>query len=145
MPKYTYTVKDRNGKTFKDVADAMSQENLIERLQNKNYIVISVREIKIAVARKKNIKSGHKKFHHKKVKLNDLLTFARQLATMLEAGVTLIRSLNVITQQIQSEDLYKAAVKIRNDVEQGETLSVALSKHPKIFNQFWVSLIEVGE
>jgi type IV pilus assembly protein PilC len=74
-----------------------------------------------------------------------LLTFARQLATMLESGVTLIRSLTVIETQIQSEKLSKTIRQIKNDIEQGQSLSPSLAKHPSVFNQFWVSLIEVGE
>ena len=85
------------------------------------------------------------KFDHDKCKIEDLLVFSRQLATMLEAGVTMLRSLDVILSQIQSKELFMAATQIHDDIEQGSSLSAALAKHPKIFNQFWVSLAEVGE
>jgi type IV pilus assembly protein PilC len=64
---------------------------------------------------------------------------------MMEAGVTLLRSLDVIVSQIESERFHKIVIQLRNDVEQGSSFSQALEKHPKVFNQFWVSLIEVGE
>ena len=85
------------------------------------------------------------KFDHDKCKIEDLLVFSRQLATMLEAGVTMLRSLDVIMSQIQSKQLFMAVNQIHDDIEQGSSLSAALAKHPKIFNQFWVSLAEVGE
>jgi len=148
LPKFSYTAKDASGKTIKDVMDAPSQNTVVERLQKKELFVININELsfsspaaKRALAKKKKTK----RFTHKKVKLGDLLTFARQLATMLEAGVSMIRSLDVICSQIQSEQFHKVARKIRDDVEQGGALSNALSNHPKVFNQFWTSLIEVGE
>jgi type IV pilus assembly protein PilC len=64
---------------------------------------------------------------------------------MLESGVTMLHSLDVIKSQIQSRELFVVVTKVHDDIEQGSSLSVALAKHPKIFNQFWVSLAEVGE
>lgn len=64
---------------------------------------------------------------------------------MLEAGITLLRSLDVILSQIESRTLHKVLTQVRNDVEQGRSLSSSLEKHPKHFSQFWVSLVEVGE
>lgn len=146
MPKFSYIVKDREGKAYKNVSEAPSQEVLIERLQKQEYFIISIKEVTQKAQTKKKSKGRQgRRFSHKKVKLTDLLTFANQLAAMLEAGVTLIRSLDVIHSQIQSEKLHEVIGKVRADVEQGVALSLCLEKHPKIFNQFWVSLIEVGE
>jgi type IV pilus assembly protein PilC len=64
---------------------------------------------------------------------------------MLEAGVTMLRSFNIIVSQIQSKQLYMATKEIHEDIEHGSSLSAALAKHPKLFDQFWVSLAEVGE
>lgn len=147
MPRFSYTIRDQNGKTFKNVIDAYDRNAVVSQLQKQNYFVVSVDEVKSSVKKavvKKN-KSGEKKFAHKKVKMTDMLAFARQLATMLEAGVTLIRTLDVIITQVQSEHLYNALYQTRSDIEKGSTLSEALAKHPLVFNQFWISLIEVGE
>ncbi|MDP8212194.1 MAG: type II secretion system F family protein [Candidatus Zapsychrus exili] len=147
MPKFSYVVKDREGHTKKNVVEEISQSILVSKLQAQEYFIISVKEISmpIPLAKKRQQKKKKKQFSHKKVKLEDLLTFSRQLATMLESGVNLVRSLTVIQTQIQSEQLSKIIKQIRNDVEQGLSLSPALAKHPKVFNQFWVSLVEVGE
>ncbi|HPN87969.1 MAG TPA: type II secretion system F family protein [Candidatus Omnitrophota bacterium] len=145
MPKYSYVVKDNKGKTYKDIIEEISETALIARLQAQGFFIISVKELKTSapVAIKKH--ETKRKYSHNDCKLEDLLTFARQLATMLESGVTLIRSLTVIEGQIQSQQLSKAILQIKKDIEQGQSLSPSIAKHPKIFNQFWVSLVEVGE
>ncbi len=145
MPKFSYVVKDREGKTYKNVVDSINKKVLIDRLQKQSYFVISVKQITSDGPQQKIRIAKRKQFTHKNIKLNDMLSFARQLATMLESGITITRSLSVIQSQIESEDFHKVVVKIKDDVEQGRSLSQALSIHPKVFNQFWVSLMEVGE
>ena len=145
MPIFSYTAKDSTGKTKTDIIQAHNEEALVEKLQGEGYFVIS-----ISLAMEKSIMKGDKqgaefRFDHDQCKIEDLLVFSRQLATMLQAGVTMLRSLDVILSQIQSKQLFMAATKIHDDIEQGSSLSAALAKHPNIFNQFWVSLAEVGE
>ena len=145
MPIYSYTVKDSAGNTKTDIVQSHNEESLVDRLQSEGYFVVNVR-----LAMEKSVLKGDTKgetfrFDHDKCKIEDLLVLSRQLATMLEAGVTMLRSLDVIVSQIQSKQLFMAARQIHDDIEQGQSLSSALAKHPKIFNQFWVSLAEVGE
>lgn len=146
MPKFSYVVKDKDGKTYKDVTDASNQTALIEKLQRQNYFIISIKDLTSTLTfQKQGAKKNKKRFSHKKTKLDDLLTFSSQLATMLESGVALIRSLDVILSQVQSEEFYNIMTRVKKDIEQGSAFSLALAKHPKVFNQFWISLIEVGE
>jgi type IV pilus assembly protein PilC len=145
MPNYFYEVIDSEGKTKTDTVDAASENALVDKLQADGFFVVSVRLAKDKVVVKVVKKGSNLKFDHEKCKIEDLLVFSRQLATMLEAGVTMLRSLDVILSQIQSKELYMAAVQTHDEIEQGSSLSTALAKHPKIFNQFWVSLAEVGE
>ncbi|MBF0521844.1 MAG: type II secretion system F family protein [Candidatus Omnitrophica bacterium] len=146
MPKFSFIVKDSNGKTIRDIMEETSQATLVARLQSQGFFIISIKEIKLAdVTSFKKKQSEQRKYTHKKVQLDDLLTFSKQLATMLESGVTLIRSLTVIETQIQSEQLSKILRQVKSDVEQGQSLSHALAKYPQAFNQFWISLVEVGE
>ncbi len=145
MPKFAYTVKDINGKTTSDVIDALDRSAMIQDLQKKGFFVVNVQEVKAADTLQLLQRPSKKKFTHKKIKLDDQILFARQLTTMLEAGVTLLRSLDVIVSQIASENFHKVVTRVRGDVEQGSSLSAALAKHPRVFNQFWVSLVEVGE
>ncbi len=155
MPRFTYVAKDANGKPITETTEANDQEGLIEKLQAQGYFIVSVQELraqlpKTAAAKKaqESATPAPKKtgtFTHTNIVLEDLLIFARQLATMLEAGVTLLRSLDVIVSQVESKNFSEILNEVRRDVEQGASLSAALAKHPKVFNQFWVSLIEVGE
>lgn len=149
MAKFSYTIKDKSGKTYRNVVDMANQDVLVEKLHKEGYFIVNITEVVVAPIRKKQpgfaALRQRKKFNHKPVKLQDLLSFSRQLATMLEAGVPLIRSLTVIETQVDSEVFFKVMQGIREDVEQGTAVSAAVAKHPKVFNQFWVSLLEVGE
>ena len=149
MAKFSYTVKDQSGKTYRNVVDMANKNVLVDKLHKDGYFIVNITEVVVAPIKKKQSGAAafvpRRKFNHKSVKLHDLLSFSRQLATMLEAGVPLIRSLSVIETQIDSEIFFKVLQRIRQDIEQGSSFSVALAKHPKVFNQFWVSLVEVGE
>jgi len=145
MPIFSYTVKDSTGKTINDVVSSHSEDALVEKLQGDGYFIISIRLSQQKGDVKAEKKDAVQRFDHDACKIEDLLVFSRQLATMLEAGVTMLRSLDVIITQIQSKQLFMAASQIHDAIEQGSSLSVALAKHPKIFTQFWISLAEVGE
>ncbi|MFH1359589.1 MAG: type II secretion system F family protein [Candidatus Omnitrophota bacterium] len=146
MPRYSYTVKDDKGKTITGTDEASDEASLVTHLQSQGYFVTSMQPFSASVSKpekREAIKS--QKYTHSKVKLNDQLIFCHQLATMLDAGVTLLRSLDVICLQVESKDMANVLKQVRKDVEHGNSLSASLAKHPKVFNQFWVSLVEVGE
>ncbi len=146
MPSFAYTAKDAAGKTKSAIVESLNEDVLVEKLQGEGYFVLSVKPAnKVATPTSKAVAKQTSGFTHNSVKIDDMLVFGRQLATMLEAGVTLLRSLDVISAQVESKTLSKALKQVRDDVEQGKPLSVSLAKHPKVFSQFWVSLVEVGE
>src|SRR3989338_3649205 len=144
--RFSYVVKDAQGKTINGTDDAPDEAALIARLQKHGYFVISLKPFSATLQQKTASKAQMKgAFTHTKVKLDDLLILCRQLATMLDSGVTLLRSLDVIALQVESRDLAQTLQFIKKDIEQGSSFSVSLAKHPKVFNQFGVSLAEVGE
>ncbi len=147
MEKYVYVVKNSSGQTISDITEASDQETLVEQLQKQGYFVVSIKSQSdtSAAAKPKQEKIKEQSFTHNKVQLDDLLVFSRQLATMLESGVSLMRSLDVSTSQVESKEFFKVLTDIKKQVEQGVSLSASLAKYPKVFNQFWVSLVEVGE
>ena len=148
MPQYIYVAKDINGKKITEKAEALDEQALAERVQGQGLFIISIKPADnstAAIVKPNATTTVAPKFTHQNVKLDDLVVFSRQLATMLEAGVNLMRSLSIISTQIVSQQLAEIVVQITNDVEHGKSLSQALAKHPKVFNQFWVSLAEVGE
>ncbi|MBF0478164.1 MAG: type II secretion system F family protein [Candidatus Omnitrophica bacterium] len=147
MPRFSFIAKDKNGRSVENFVDASDRITASDLLQRQGYFVISITEFSLQAGQKRGapLHRVTVKHKHKVIKLQDLIVFARQLATMLEAGVSLMRSLEVISGQVESERLSKIVAKIKEDVEKGLSLSQALAKHPKAFNQFWVSLVEVGE
>lgn len=148
MPQYQYLAKNIEGKTIKEIEEAATEQALVDKLQSQGFFVISLQAIRSEAPKpevRKVQKAKKDSFTHTPITMDDILVFARQLATMLEAGITLLRSLDVILSQVESRTLHKVLIQVRNDVEQGRSLSSSLEKHPKHFSQFWVSLVEVGE
>jgi len=113
MPMYSYVAKDASGKTKKDIVEALGEQSLIDKLQNEGLFVVSVKPVLQRAAAPKPAtpetpkQKINKSFTHNKVRIEDMLTLARQLATMLDSGVTLMRSLSVVADQIESRQLYE--------------------------------------
>jgi type IV pilus assembly protein PilC len=80
-----------------------------------------------------------------RVKSRDLVIFNNQLATMIGSGLTLVTSLNVLSQQVENKKLQEIIIKVRDDVESGISFSAALEKHPKVFSTLFVNMINAGE
>jgi type IV pilus assembly protein PilC len=80
-----------------------------------------------------------------RVKLKELSIFCRQFATMVNSGLPILRSLAILADQTESEELSKVVTAVRLDVEQGSSLSVAMAKHPKAFNDLFIAMVKSGE
>ena len=80
----------------------------------------------------------------KKVKLSDLVVFSRQLATLINAGLPIVRSLHILSEQTGNQQLKNVVVQVRKDVEAG-LLSEALEKHPEVFSRLYVEMVKAGE
>jgi len=140
MSIFTYSVRDQRGQLIKGSSEAKTKEELIRSLQLKGLTVIAITEGAQSIARSKTRRKTHKG-----VKLDDLTLFARQLAVLLESGVTILRAIKVLMQQIESELLLETCGKVETDLKTGISLKDSIAKHPKIFSQMWVDLIETGE
>ncbi len=159
MPKYNYTAISKDGKKHTTTGEAENQEALLDRLQSQGFTVTSINPLKIEPLREDKV-SGEAQLTptlagvrikarqtktHARVKLVDLVLFSRQLATMLGAGVTLLRCLETISLQIQSRGLLKAVEGIKKDVESGRSFSNSLADYPQVFSKLWANLAEAGE
>jgi type IV pilus assembly protein PilC len=80
-----------------------------------------------------------------RVKLKDIAVFSRQFATMINSGLSLLRSLYILTEQTENKALAKVCDEVRQDVEKGASLSQALSRHPKVFNRLYIAMVRAGE
>lgn len=142
MSVYIYKAKTTKGRLEKGNIEAPNQYKAIEALQGRGLIVISIKEAEELLrfhrrARKKRFKL--------RLKYEDLGSLARQLATLLDAGVPLLKSLEIVKAQTEVRSLYNALESVMRDVEAGEHLSSAISKQRRVFPNFWVHLIATGE
>jgi type IV pilus assembly protein PilC len=140
MPFFKYVARDKSGKLIEDTVETVSQEDLLNSLQAKGLFIISMG----IVSKVKEVREV-RRHYHRGVKINDLIMFSKELATLLGSGVTLIKSLDILCKQIESQILLYAVEQIKKDVEGGYTFQNALKKHTKIFSEFWIHLVETGE
>jgi len=136
MPIYTYTFRDSHGGIQKGTADAESEEILRKRFEEQGLTITELTMIKAKSPKTKT---------YGKVKLTNLSVFCRQFSTMVDAGVSLVRCLDVLSRQTQDPKLKKILVDIGERVEGGESLSRAMQRHPKSFNSLFIGLIKAGE
>ena len=143
MPTYKYIARNKDGKPEEGFIDVQGEDELIGDLQAQGLTVVSFKQ---ADRTDKGIaKVSKKRRMHAGVKLDDLITLAKQLQALLGAGITLLRSLEIISLQIQSQKLSDAIESVKKDVSAGSSLKAAIAKHPKIFSNLWVNIVETGE
>ena len=147
MPKFFVTARTDQGKPHSTVVEALDKGSAVNIIQSQGLFVISAQLLEdIRKGPSNQTFSGKgKKFTHSGISLQDIVIFAKQLGTMIEAGVPLLKSLSVIVDQVDSKSFSVILEQVKMDVEQGQTFSKALAKHPQVFGQFWVCLVEVGE
>ncbi|MCK4324213.1 MAG: type II secretion system F family protein [Armatimonadetes bacterium] len=144
MPTFTYHARDKTGKQIQETAEAASKDALLEQLRGKGLFVSTVSEKKTAKRAEKKGRGGLVLFQGR-VKLRDLSIFYRQFATMINAGVSLIRSLDVLEQQTSSYRLKTLLRDIESEVEGGASLSQAMTKYTRTFSQLAIGLVRAGE
>jgi type IV pilus assembly protein PilC len=136
MSTYQYVAKDKSGYSVTGVLDAASETEAADVLHQKELIIVSVTAAKKAAA---------KKVKDRKVKLEDLVIFSRQLATMIDAGIPLVNSLGVLCEQTENHGLKNVVSKVRQDIEAGMSFCDALAKHPNIFSDLFINMVRAGE
>ncbi len=141
MTKFVYTARNDQGKTLKGKLEAGSKEAAQELLMKQKLHPVSIK--KEGGFDPNNLQFGFLK--PKRVKKRDLVIFTRQLATMINAGVPLVRSLATLQAQTESEFFEESLEKISKDVEGGMAFAEALRKHPKIFSDVYVNMVAAGE
>lgn len=138
MANFAYTVRDSSGQTRTGTSEAENMEILKRRLQEQGFTVADIKQT--ASVKKKSAGAGWGR-----VKLVDLSIFCRQFSTMIDAGVSLVRALDVLGEQTQNPKLKRIIIDIQQEVESGQTLSKAMTKYPKTFNNLFVGLVRAGE
>jgi type IV pilus assembly protein PilC len=141
MLRFTYVARDQDNRKVEGSFEAESSYALISLLRERGLTVISVGKPRAmsAVSKKKRTRRGGKK-----IKTAELAHFTRQLASLVDAGVPLTRSLGITAEQTENATLQQIVLAVKNDVEAGQDFSVALSRHPKTFSVLFFSMVEAG-
>jgi len=138
MPVYQWKGEDRTGKTQKGETEAPSEHALRAQLRR-----MQIRPTKVKEKGKDLFENVA--FFQPKVRGTDVVIFARQFATMINAGLPLIQSLNILQSQQENKTFKTVLKEIKDNVEEGQTLAEALGKHPKIFDELFVNMVAAGE
>lgn len=136
MPSFAYAAREvSTGREIKSSIDAATEQAAIANLLNKNLLVVSIQE---KVGKKGKTGGG-------KVALQDLVVFTRQLATMIDAGLAMVQSLQGLAEQTPNKIMRDVIKDVCVRVEGGDSFSDALKKHPKTFNRLYTCMVAAGE
>ena len=138
MSSFAYTARDRDGNARSGVVDARDVEDAREVIRSRELFVISLKR----KSEGDGITIGTRK---KKVKLGDLVVMSRQFATLFRAGISVIECLNAVARQSENPTLTAALMDVRQGVLEGLSVSEAMRRHPKVFNEKFVALVKAGE
>jgi type IV pilus assembly protein PilC len=159
MPRYTYVALDARGQESTGLLEARSSNEAIGQLRQAGYFPTSVyeegkggpeRKVSRAAAKAERVARPHMRisvvfFQRKKVKPKIMMIFTRQLATLIDSGLPLLRGLNVLAKQERDTVLRNAINKLADGVQGGSTFSESLAQHPLIFNHLYVNMVKAGE
>lgn len=141
MPKtFTYKVRDSRGRTVEGELEADNQNQVVGKLRDMGYTPVSIDS-----AAGTGIKREIKLPGSDRVKIKDVAIFSRQFATMINSGLSLLRALSILSIQTENKTLSRIISDVASDVEGGSSLSAAMGKHPKAFNQLYIAMIRAGE
>ena len=136
MPSFTYVAREAGtGREIRSALDAANEQVAVATLLNRNLLVLSIQE---KLARKGKTAGGS-------VALADLVVFTRQLATMIDAGLAMVQSLQALAEQTTNKVMRDVIKDICSRVEGGDSFSEALNRHPKVFNRLFVCMVGAGE
>src|SRR5216110_1790782 len=160
MARFNYVALDARGQEATGLVEAPSSNAAITQLRQAGYFPTNVieetisspdgqaardRAAKMTRTTKPRVKKGIVLFKRKKVKSKILMIFTRQLATLIDSGLPLLRSLNVLAKQERDKLMKNTINKIADSVQSGSTFSDALALHPRIFNDLYVNMVKAGE
>ena len=138
MPTYAFKGRNRSNEVVVGERDADNREALRQLLRREQIMLTSVKEKGREVAVPKIGVRG-------KVKAKELSIFTRQFSVMIDAGLPLVQCLDIMASQQENKYFRHVLGQVRQEIEEGSTLAVAMSHHPKVFDQLFVNMIEAGE
>ena len=143
MPQFSYKAVTPGGAIHTGTMEAKEQRFVIEQLHRQRYVVLEISQTgRLSKTGLKGLLGAGLK---KKIKLRDIVLFSRQLSTMINAGVPIVQGLNIIIDQLRNPAFKNVITSIRDDIETGISIADAMSKHPHVFSELYVSMIKAGE
>ncbi|HET7512556.1 MAG TPA: type II secretion system F family protein, partial [Chthoniobacterales bacterium] len=139
MMTFSYQARDGAGNIVNGIQDAINEDNAVTTLMSRGLMVLSLQQ-KAAASRSKKRSTS--------VKETDLVLFTRQLATMIEAGISLVQALTALYEQCdpkRQKGLRNVISDVTAHVQGGESFNEAIAKHPRVFNRLFVSMVKAGE
>ncbi len=145
MPTFSYMARDQYGAVQSGRLDAISEDEVLNILQHRGLLVTSIAQKDLKAPSALPVRRKGPRRMHTGVSVEDQVLLCQQLATLVEAGVPLLKSLEVVCAQVESRMLLIALEEVRRDVQAGRTFRDSLAKHPRIFSHLWLNLVETGE
>jgi len=142
MPNYAYTGRGGNGQLVDGEIEGRNDSAVAGLLTNRGVTPISIVEKKAATS---IIDALNEKFDLYKISIEELLMFTRQMSALIRAGIPITRAITGILESMENPLLIKALRDIREQLEAGRSLSVSCARHPKVFSNLYISMIQVGE
>lgn len=136
MPVFIWKGKNRRGQEIQGEIEAESREEVESKLRSQGVMPTKI---------KKKPKEIQISFLKQPIKIKDIVIFTRQITTMIEAGLPLVQSLEILSTQTENKSFREVLSDIKVNVESGSTLSKAMEKHPKVFNTLFVNMINAAE
>ncbi|MDK1021107.1 MAG: type II secretion system F family protein [Candidatus Hydrogenedentes bacterium] len=146
MPKFAYKATNKEGKDQFGVLEAESQALAVQDIRNMGLFPTHIREARKSDekrARKK--KGGLDEIYFGGLRWKEVVIMTRQLSTLIDAGLPLLRSLNILVAQLKASKLRDILRDVTTDIQSGSTFSEALAKHPKAFDRLYVNMVKAGE
>ena len=137
MATYTYTARTPSGDIQNGEVDVQSREEVVSYLRRNRMVPVKVEEKKGAAGGGFSLGTG--------IQTRDIVIFTRQFATMINSGLPLVQSLDILAKQSENKALRKVIEEILYDVESGQTLADAIGKHPKVFTDLYKNMVAAGE
>ena len=147
MPTYSYVARDRNGRNRKGTLDVASPQALVSQLRGQGLFVTEYNAgaATTSSSAKKKTKLSEITLFRAKVTTKDLMLFSRMFASMVSAGMDLLECLEIMEEQCDNLTLREALAAIQAEVSEGRSLSEALAKHPHVFDNLYISMMEAAQ
>ena len=145
MPEYAYEALDKGGKQVRGTIEAANEEVIVEKLRGMGYYPLKVTQHKKSAAQQDLLAAPGLRLIFHRITSKHLMAFTRQLATLIDAGLPIIRSLNILKEQVESAIFKEKIDDIISTIEGGGSLSEGLARHPKVFDNLYVNMVRAGE